>query len=62
MKKYHSLCPIETTLNLIGNKWKILIIRDLLQGTKRFGELRKSISFTKIKTSLKMSLHKIYEN
>ncbi|MCW1466952.1 helix-turn-helix transcriptional regulator [Campylobacter jejuni] len=47
MKKYHSLCPIETTLNLIGNKWKILIIRDLLQGTKRFGELRKSISFTK---------------
>ncbi|HDV7447428.1 TPA: helix-turn-helix transcriptional regulator, partial [Campylobacter jejuni] len=46
MKKYHSLCPIETTLNLIGNKWKILIIRDLLQGTKRFGELRKSISFT----------------
>ncbi|MMP65899.1 transcriptional regulator [Campylobacter jejuni] len=47
MKNYHSLCPIETTLNLIGNKWKILIIRDLLQGTKRFGELRKSISFTK---------------
>lgn len=47
MKKYHSLCPIETTLNLIGNKWKILIIRDLLQGTKRFGKLRKSISSTK---------------
>ncbi|MBK1972224.1 helix-turn-helix transcriptional regulator [Campylobacter sp. TTU-622] len=47
MKKYYSLCPIETTLNLIGNKWKILIIRDLLDGTKRFGELRKSISSTK---------------
>lgn len=47
MQKYHSLCPIETTLNLIGNKWKILIIRDLLHETKRFGKLRKSISLTK---------------
>lgn len=47
MKKYHSPCPIETTLNLIGNKWKILIIRDLLSKEKRFGELRKSISATK---------------
>ncbi|MDE6885844.1 MAG: helix-turn-helix transcriptional regulator [Helicobacteraceae bacterium] len=42
-----SPCPIETTLNLIGNKWKIIIIRDLLNGTKRFGELKKSISSTK---------------
>lgn len=37
-------CPVETTLMLIGNKWKVLIIRDLLTGTKRFGELKKSIS------------------
>ena len=36
-------CPVETTLVLIGNKWKVLIIRDLLTGTKRFGELKKSI-------------------
>ncbi|MDO4271743.1 MAG: helix-turn-helix domain-containing protein [Candidatus Saccharibacteria bacterium] len=36
-------CPVETTLGLIGNKWKVLIIRDLLTGTKRFGELKKSI-------------------
>ena len=36
-------CPVETTLTLIGNKWKVLIIRDLLTGTKRFGELKKSI-------------------
>ena len=36
-------CPVETTLMLIGNKWKVLIIRDLLAGTKRFGELKKSI-------------------
>ena len=36
-------CPVETTLTLIGNKWKVLILRDLLTGTKRFGELKKSI-------------------
>ncbi len=36
-------CPVETTLTLIGNKWKVLIIRDLLTGTKRFGKLKKSI-------------------
>lgn len=36
-------CPVETTLMLIENKWKILILRDLLPGTKRFGELKKSI-------------------
>jgi DNA-binding HxlR family transcriptional regulator len=36
-------CPVETTLTLISNKWKVLIIRDLLPGTKRFGELKKSI-------------------
>lgn len=36
-------CPVETTLMLIGNKWKVLILRDLLTGTKRFGELKKSI-------------------
>ena len=36
-------CPVETTLSLIGDKWKVLILRDLLTGTKRFGELKKSI-------------------
>lgn len=36
-------CPVETTLMLIGDKWKTLILRDLLKGTKRFGELKKSI-------------------
>ena len=36
-------CPVETTLTLISDKWKVLIIRDLLSGTKRFGELKKSI-------------------
>lgn len=36
-------CPVEMTLSLIGDKWKVLILRDLLPGTKRFGELKKSI-------------------
>lgn len=36
-------CPVETTLTLIGDKWKVLILRDLLPGTKRFGELKNSI-------------------
>ncbi|MDL2229076.1 helix-turn-helix transcriptional regulator [Treponema sp. OttesenSCG-928-L16] len=36
-------CPVATTVDLIGNKWKLLILRDLLTGTKRFGELRKSL-------------------
>ena len=36
-------CPVEMTLTLISDKWKVLILRDLLSGTKRFGELKKSI-------------------
>lgn len=36
-------CPVETTLLLMGDKWKTLIIRDLLPGTKRFGELKRSV-------------------
>lgn len=36
-------CPVETTLTLIGDKWKVLILRDLMPGTKRFSELRKSV-------------------
>lgn len=34
-------CPVETTLTLISDKWKVLILRDLMPGTKRFGELKK---------------------
>lgn len=36
-------CPVETTLMLISDKWKVLILRDLMEGTKRFGELKRSI-------------------
>lgn len=36
-------CPVEITLSLIGDKWKVLILRDLMEGTRRFGQLKKSI-------------------
>lgn len=36
-------CPVEVTLLLISDRWKVLILRDLMDGTKRFGELKKSI-------------------
>ena len=43
LKKELPACPVETTLMLISDRWKVLIIRDLLGGTKRFGELKKSL-------------------
>lgn len=42
-KKELPACPVETTLTLIGDKWKVLILRDLMNGTMRFGELKRSI-------------------
>lgn len=36
-------CPVETALVLIGDKWKVLILRDLMEGTRRFSELKRSI-------------------
>ena len=42
-KKELPACPVETTLTLIGDKWKVLILRDLMTGTKRFGELKKCV-------------------
>ena len=61
-------CPVAILLKLIGNKWKILIIRDLLSGTKRFGELQRSIGCSqKVLTdnlreleSKKLLIRKIY--
>lgn len=46
MIDYDSLpaCPVQACLNFISDKWKILIIRDLLDGTKRFNELKKSLA------------------
>ena len=43
MEKNLPACPVETTLMLISDRWKVLIIRELLDGTKRFGEIKKSV-------------------
>ncbi len=37
-------CPVETTLVMIGEKWKVLILRELLTGTKRFSEIKAAVS------------------
>ena len=36
-------CPVATTVRLIGSKWKLLIIRNLLQRPWRFNELKKNL-------------------
>lgn len=36
-------CPVETTLSLIGDKWKVIILRELMGSTMRFGELKSAI-------------------
>ncbi|MEA5616366.1 helix-turn-helix domain-containing protein [Cronbergia sp. UHCC 0137] len=36
-------CEVETTINIIGGRWKVLIIRELIVGVKRFGELQRSL-------------------
>ena len=36
-------CPVATTVQLIGNKWKLLVIRDLLDGPRRFSQLMRSL-------------------
>lgn len=36
-------CPVATTVQLIGSKWKLLILRNLLQRPWRFNELRKDL-------------------
>ena len=52
MKK--DVCPVKLTLDLVGNKWRLLIVRDLLGGRKRFGELKKSLAISQ--RSLTMNL------
>lgn len=59
MKKYskkqvHS--PIENTLQVIGSKWTVLIIRELMGGTRRFGELERALTGISPRTlSLRLS-------
>jgi DNA-binding HxlR family transcriptional regulator len=36
-------CPVATTVEVIGSKWKLLILRNLLQGTMRYNELKRTL-------------------
>ncbi len=40
-KEYH--CPVELVIELISGKWKLLILRELMSGTKRFSQLQRAI-------------------
>ena len=44
MEDKKSDCPVEVTLSLLGDKWKVLILWELFERTKRFGELSRAIS------------------
>ena len=51
LKRYQlPACPIETALIMMGDRWKVLIVQELLTGTKRFGELKKSLTGISQKT------------
>lgn len=43
MAKVYTSCPVEYTASIISNKWKVLILRDLIDGTKRYNELNRSV-------------------
>ena len=43
MIKTYTDCPVEYTASLLGNKWRPLILRELLEGTKRYNELTRNI-------------------
>ena len=42
-----STCPVARSLDIIGDWWSLLIVRDALRGLKRFGEFQKSLGIAK---------------
>ena len=42
-KRYDQACPVAKSLELVGDRWTLLIVRDLLQGTRRFQEFQRSL-------------------
>lgn len=61
MEQQLPACPVETTLMLISDRWKVLILRDLMEGTRRFGELKKSLGMVSQKV-LTAKLRQMEEN
>lgn len=43
-------CPVESTIEAIGGRWKVLIIHHLLEGTQRFGELTRLLAGVSART------------
>jgi len=43
MSKKAVHCPVEQTLDVIGGRWKVMVIHELLQGTRRFNELHRAL-------------------
>jgi len=43
MKREQTLCPAETTLEVIGGRWKVMILYHLFGQTKRFSALRREL-------------------
>lgn len=39
----HDTCPVTRAMGVMGGKWKLLVVYQLLAGTRRFGELRRAI-------------------
>jgi DNA-binding HxlR family transcriptional regulator len=44
MRKGLDVCPVETTARIVGGRWKAAVLEQLLQGTKRFSELKRGVS------------------
>lgn len=43
LMQMHDYCATEMALEIIGGKWKLVILRNLFEGTKRFGELKRGM-------------------
>ena len=55
MPERDKTCPVADTAALIGDKWALLILRDLAEGTRRFGELEKSLAISPRTLSARLS-------
>jgi DNA-binding HxlR family transcriptional regulator len=42
-----NICPVARSLNVVGDGWSLLVVRDALRGLRRFGEFQKSLGLAK---------------